>query len=64
MDEKVVFITGDAVSRDTGAFLERSGCSHPTKPFGLHEIRWLVAEKGRISLQDPVGADSSGVRQS
>ena len=39
MAGEVVFITGDTVSRDTGAFLKRSGCSHPTKPFGLDEIR-------------------------
>lgn len=53
--EKVVFIARDTVSRDTGAFLRRSGCSHPMKPFGLDDIRRLVTEKGRISLQDPVG---------
>lgn len=40
------------MTTNTAAFLERIGCSHLTKPFGLDETRRLVAEKGPISLQE------------
>ncbi|MHB1389783.1 MAG: response regulator [Thermoleophilia bacterium] len=35
----VIFMTGDAVSRDTREFLRESGNTYLVKPFNLHELR-------------------------
>ncbi len=41
--ERVVFSTGDTVRGDTLAFLESLGRPYLRKPFGLHELRAILA---------------------
>ncbi len=38
----VIFITGDAVSRDTRDYLERTGNLYLVKPFNFHELREVL----------------------
>lgn len=42
--DRVVFVTGDILGRETAAFLERTRVVHLTKPFDLQQIRRVVAE--------------------
>jgi signal transduction histidine kinase len=49
---RIVFVTGDILSREKRAFLERTGAPHLLKPFDLPEVRQLVHRM----LIDP-GAD-------
>ncbi len=39
---RVIVFTGDAVSPEVAAFLDRTGCPVLNKPFELHELRALV----------------------
>jgi CheY-like chemotaxis protein len=39
---RVIFLTGDVVSREKRAFLERAGAPFPTKPCDLGDVRRLV----------------------
>ena len=39
---RIVFVTGDILSREKRAFLERTGAPHLLKPFDLPEVRQLV----------------------
>jgi CheY-like chemotaxis protein len=41
--ERVVFATGDTIRGDTLAFLEARGTAWLTKPFGLSELRQILA---------------------
>jgi DNA-binding response OmpR family regulator len=50
---RIVFVTGDILSREKREFLERIGAPHLTKPFDLREVRQVVrrmlAETGGAS---------------
>jgi signal transduction histidine kinase len=50
---RIVFVTGDILSREKREFLERTGAPYLTKPFDLREVRQLVhrmlAETGGAS---------------
>jgi signal transduction histidine kinase len=50
---RIVFVTGDILSREKREFLERTGAPYLTKPFDLREVRQLVhrmlAEAGGAS---------------
>jgi CheY-like chemotaxis protein len=39
---RIVFVTGDILSREKREFLERHGAPHVLKPFDLREVRQLV----------------------
>jgi CheY-like chemotaxis protein len=39
---RIVFVTGDILSREKREFLERIGAPHLTKPCDLREVRQLV----------------------
>jgi len=39
---RIVFVTGDILSREKREFLERTGAPYLTKPFDLREVRQLV----------------------
>jgi hypothetical protein len=39
---RIVFVTGDILSREKREFLERTGAPHVLKPFDLREVRQLV----------------------
>ena len=41
--ERIVFLTGDVLSRDKREFLERTGAPFLTKPCDLDELRRVVA---------------------
>ena len=36
---KVIFITGDAMNKDTTAFLSRTKASYISKPFGIEQLK-------------------------
>ena len=40
--DRVVFVTGDILGRETAAFLERTRVAHLTKPFDIKQIRRVV----------------------
>ena len=40
--ERLVFLTGDILGRETAAFLERTKLAHLTKPFDIKQIRRVV----------------------
>jgi len=40
--ERLVFVTGDILGRETAAFLERTKTAHLTKPFDIKQIRRVV----------------------
>ncbi len=40
--QRFIFVTGDALSPETGAFLERTGAPSLTKPFALAEVHRLT----------------------
>lgn len=42
--DRVVFVTGDVLGRETAAFLERTRVMHLTKPFDIKQVRRVVAE--------------------
>ncbi|HEY2996808.1 MAG TPA: ATP-binding protein [Methylomirabilota bacterium] len=42
--DRVVFVTGDILGRETAAFLERTRAAHLTKPFDIKQVRRVVAE--------------------
>jgi PAS domain S-box-containing protein len=42
--ERIVFVTGDILGRETAAFLERTRAPHLTKPFDLKQVRRTVHE--------------------
>jgi CheY-like chemotaxis protein len=42
--ERLVFVTGDILGRETAAFLERTKVAHLTKPFDIKQIRRVVHE--------------------
>jgi two-component system NtrC family sensor kinase len=42
--DRVVFVTGDILGRETAAFLERTRAAHLTKPFDIKQVRRLVAD--------------------
>jgi CheY-like chemotaxis protein len=42
--DRVVFVTGDILGRETAAFLERTRAVHLTKPFDIKQVRRIVAE--------------------
>ncbi len=42
LHRRIVFITGDILSRQKREFLERTGAPHLLKPFDLREVRQLV----------------------
>jgi CheY-like chemotaxis protein len=44
MVDRVVFITGDILGRETAAFLERTRVAHITKPFDIKQVRRIVHE--------------------
>jgi CheY-like chemotaxis protein len=39
---RIVFVTGDILSREKREFLQRSGAPYLLKPFDLREVRQLV----------------------
>ena len=39
---RIVFLTGDILSREKREFLERTGAPHILKPFDLSEVREVV----------------------
>ena len=39
---RIVFVTGDILSREKREFLQRIGAPHLLKPFDLREVRQLV----------------------
>jgi hypothetical protein len=44
MVDRIVFVTGDILGRETAAFLERPRVAHLTKPFDIKQVRRLVAD--------------------
>jgi len=44
MLDRLVFVTGDILGRETAAFLERTRVTHLTKPFDIKQVRRAVAE--------------------
>jgi len=44
MLDRLVFVTGDILGRETAAFLERTRVAHLTKPFDIKQVRRAVAE--------------------
>ena len=42
--DRLVFVTGDVLGRDTAAFLERTRVAHLTKPFDIKQVRRVVAD--------------------
>ena len=42
MLDRVVFVTGDILGRETAAFLERTRVAHLTKPFDIKQVRRVV----------------------
>ena len=42
--DRVVFLTGDILGRETAAFLERTRAAHLTKPFDITQVRRVVAD--------------------
>jgi len=42
--DRVIFVTGDILGRETAAFLERTRVTHLTKPFDIKQVRRVVAE--------------------
>jgi len=42
LHRRIVFVTGDILSRQKREFLERTGAPHLLKPFDLREVRQLV----------------------
>ena len=44
MVDRIVFVTGDILGRETAAFLERTRVAHLTKPFDIKQVRRLVAD--------------------
>jgi PAS domain S-box-containing protein len=50
--ERLVFVTGDILGRETAAFLERTRMAHLTKPFDIKQVRRLVAEV--LAASEPV----------
>jgi len=42
--DRVVFVTGDILGRETAAFLEHTRAAHLTKPFDIKQVRRVVSE--------------------
>ena len=42
LTRRIVFLTGDVLSREKQEFLERSGAPHLLKPFDLRKVQQLV----------------------
>jgi CheY-like chemotaxis protein len=42
--DRVVFVTGDILGRETAAFLEHARVAHLTKPFDIKQVRRVVSE--------------------
>jgi CheY-like chemotaxis protein len=42
ISQRVIFLTGDVLSREKREFLERTGAPFLTKPFDLDEVRTLA----------------------
>jgi two-component system NtrC family sensor kinase len=42
IQKRIVFITGDTISTETGAFLQKTGATYINKPFGIKEFNQTV----------------------
>jgi len=51
---RIVFVTGDILSREKREFLQRTGAPHLLKPFDLREVRQLVHRM--LAAAGPEGA--------
>ena len=52
---RIIFISGDTVSRETRAFVESAGAPFLAKPFTVRKVRELVAESVAGSEAEPPG---------
>jgi two-component system NtrC family sensor kinase len=50
---RVIFLSGDALSPESSAFLSRTGALTLSKPFSLDEVRRVVQQTLRASVADP-----------
>jgi DNA-binding response OmpR family regulator len=45
IQKRIVFITGDTINTETGAFLRKTGATYINKPFGIKEFKQTVNKK-------------------
>jgi hypothetical protein len=50
IQKRIVFITGDTISTETGAFLRKTGAIYINKPFGIKEFKQTVYKRLAESL--------------
>ena len=59
---RIIFVTGDILSREKRAFLERTGAPHLLKPFDLREVRQVVHRMLADAGADPRPESAPGLR--
>jgi DNA-binding response OmpR family regulator len=59
---RIIFVTGDILSREKREFLERTGAPYLLKPFDLREVRQVVHRMLADAGADPRPESAPGLR--